>query len=202
MQDEVIRRCPHCGNTAPQRLALEHEFENRELYEEDGSQSDFSLSSRYEARICRTCNELVLYHEDDISRLHVVYPAGRTLHRAIPAEIQGCYEEAGRVRRASPSSYAVLLRRGLEMVCDDRGIKPGTLHARLVELTSRGELPAVLSDMTNIIRDLGNAGAHTARLKVTVPMTWAMDELFRAVVEYVYVAPYSVEAVKKSLERY
>lgn len=96
----------------------------------------------------------------------------------------------------------MLLRRGLEAICDDREAKPGSLHARLAELTSRGEIPAALSEMTTILRNLGNAGAHTSKDKVTVPMTWAMSELFRAVVEYVYVAPSRVESLKKSLQKY
>lgn len=50
MENEVIRHCPHCGNTAPQKLAFEHEYEDREFYDIDGAPADLSLSCRYEAR--------------------------------------------------------------------------------------------------------------------------------------------------------
>lgn len=202
MENEVIRHCPHCGNTAPQKLAFEHEYEDREFYDIDGAPADLSLSCRYKARICSTCEDLILYYDDELSEWSIVFPSKHSLDRAVPSPIRECYEEASRIRRASPFAYAVLLRRGLEAICDDREAKPGSLHARLAELTSRGEIPAALSEMTTILRNLGNAGAHTSKDKVTVPMTWAMSELFRAVVEYVYVAPSRVESLKKSLQKY
>ncbi len=202
MGHEVILHCPHCGNTAPQRFAFGHEYEDRDIYNTDGTLADLSLPCRYEVRICSTCKELILYHGDVISELDVVYPSKHSLDDSVPFAIRECYDEASLIRRTSPSAYAVLLRRGLEAICDDRGAKSGPLHARLGELTSRGEIPAAISEMTAILRNIGNAGAHTNKDTVTVPMTWVMSELFRAVVEYVYVAPSRVESLKKSLKSF
>lgn len=78
----------------------------------------------------------------------------------------------------------------------------GPLHNRLEQLAKRGEIPPVLAEMTTVLRVLGNAGAHNSAQKITVPLTWVMDEFFRAVVEYVYIAPSKLEEFKQELESY
>jgi Domain of unknown function (DUF4145) len=201
MAADVIRYCPHCGNTAPQSLAFRHEYEDSELYNTDGTRADMSFSCTYEARICATCKDLILYHDTEISEMEVVYPRTHSLHVSVPESVRDCYEEAARIRRASPSAYAVILRRALETICDDRDVKSGSLHARLASLSERGEIPPVLSEMSTILRTLGNAGAHASKEKITVPMTWGMDELFRAIVEYVYVAPSRITEFRASMTR-
>jgi hypothetical protein len=75
------------------------------------------------------------------------------------------------------------------------------LHERLKDLVGRGELPSVLAEMTDLLRLLGNAGAHDLRSAVRPPQVWAMDEFFRAVVEYIYVAPAKVKAFRETLTR-
>jgi hypothetical protein len=93
-----------------------------------------------------------------------------------------------------------MLRRALEAVCDDRGVSEGSLQKRLEVLAQRGELPTILSEMTSMLRTLGNAGAHHSSMPITVPMTWGMEEFFRAVIEYVYIAPSKIQEFKKRLQ--
>lgn len=94
-----------------------------------------------------------------------------------------------------------MIRCALEAICDDRDIPRGSLHKRLEELAGRGEIPPRLAEMSTVLRILGNAGAHSSLQSVTVPMTWAMDEFFRAIVEYVYVAPGKLAELSKRLQR-
>jgi len=56
--------------------------------------------------------------------------------------------------------------------------------------------------MTAVLRVLGNVGAHSDSQKITVPMTWGMDDFFRAIIEYVYIAPSRLAEFKKRIERY
>lgn len=202
MSDSVVRHCPHCGNTARQELACEHEFEDRDIYDSDGRRvEDIGLDCSYEVRICTTCRDLILYLETEISNLEVVYPRGHTLDRAVPENVRKTYYEAHKVQKVAPAGYAVLLRRALEALCQDRGVTSGPLAKRLNELVSRGEIPPVLAEATSLLRAMGNAGAHASKDEVTVPMTWKMDKLFRAVVEYVYIAPNRIAEFKKSVAR-
>jgi hypothetical protein len=104
------------------------------------------------------------------------------------------------VQQTAPNAYAVMLRRALEAICRDRGVAKSTLHDSLEELSKRGEIPPILAEMTTVLRQLGNDGAHAASRKVTVPLTWVMDEFFRAVIEYVYVAPGKLANFKARLD--
>ena len=36
----------------------------------------------------------------------------------------------------------------------------------------------MLAEITSVLRSLGNSGAHNTKQRVTVPMTWAMEEFF------------------------
>lgn len=202
MDKDPVLYCPHCGNRAPQRLVFKHNYEDTDLYGSDGSKEEnLSLSCVYHVRVCATCNDLILYYESEVSELEVFYPASHSLHRSVPPAVRQAYEEAARVRNVSPAAYAVLLRRAMEAICEDRGIKDGSLQKRLAELSERGEIPPILSEATDMLRLIGNAGAHNSKERITVPMTWGMNELFKAVVEYVYVAPSRVEEFRASIKK-
>jgi hypothetical protein len=110
--------------------------------------------------------------------------------------------EAAQIQNIAPNAYAVMLRRALEALCDDREIEDGVLQVRLAALARRGEIPPVLAEMTAVLRVLGNAGAHSSAQNISVPLTWGMDDFFRAIVEYVYVAPRKLQDFKQRIERY
>jgi hypothetical protein len=111
------------------------------------------------------------------------------------------YAEAIRIKRNAPNAFAVMLRRALEAVCDDRGVEGGVLARRLKILADRGEMPPLLAEVSDVVRILGNMGAHASEMSVTPPDTWVLDDFFKAIVEYVYVAPSKLKEFKKNLER-
>jgi len=61
-------------------------------------------------------------------------------------------------------------------------------------------VPAVLAEMTDLLCLLRNMGSHDDELPVGPEYVDIIDEFFRAVVEYVYVAPYRVNDVRTQLE--
>jgi Domain of unknown function (DUF4145) len=82
-----------------------------------------------------------------------------------------------------------MIGRALEALCDDKGISSGNLYDRLKSLADKGVIPPVLTEMGSALRLLRNAGAHHSDQEITVPQTWGIDKLFRAIIEYVYIAP-------------
>ena len=88
----------------------------------------------------------------------------------------------------------------MEAICDDRKARAAPLGKRLKELAERGEIPPVLAEMSDVLRTVGNSAAHALQ-PVTQPMTWAIDEFFRRVVEYVYVAPSQLAKFKQELAK-
>jgi len=140
-------------------------------------------------------------HDFDSDDPTLVFPSNVDLDASIPEIVASNYRESKRVQKVSPNSFAVLIRRALEALCDDRGVSSGTLQARLAKLSEKGEIPPVLVEVTDVLRTLGNSGAHNAEQRVTVPMTWQMDKFFRTLVEYVYVAPARLKEFRKSLDK-
>ena len=155
--------------------------------------------------ICATCHGPLLY--DGIWREEygewpaLAYPQRGDLDAAIPRAVRDIYGEAFRIKRSAPRAFALLIRRALEAICDDKKIRSGTLADRLRVLGESGAVPPMLAEMTGVLRTLGNVAAHGSLNGITVPMTWAIDEFFRAVVEYVYVGPSKLSAFRKSLEK-
>jgi hypothetical protein len=195
---EVIRRvafCPHCGNRAPQRHIYTQEYLGQG-YSMDGTLSDDTLPCAYYVAVCETCNEILLYHsfidiveDKDFHRTELIWPDPGVLHQSVPKTIAECYSEAARIKNLTPNAFAVQIRRALEALCDDRGAKKGNLQSRLQDLASRGEIPPVLAEITDVLRLLGNIGAHAADQNIKPGHVPAIDNFFRAIIEYVYVAP-------------
>lgn len=203
--------CPHCGNRAPQRLLLKHDYDHpyRSLVlEEDGnSYSEKEAGSSYFVAVCTTCDEVLLYNHyrhkvsaENFTHADLLYPEGIELERSVPSKVRACYAEAARIRRTAPNAYVVMIRRALEALCDDRGTRQGSLHNRLSELASRGEMPALLVDVTSVLRVIGNTGAHNSEAAVSPDLVWLVDELFRTVLEYVYIAPSRLASFRQRLE--
>lgn len=201
--------CPHCGNTAPQRLAYEQVCATQEYY--NTGDRAFSLEAVYFVAVCETCNEVLVYlskvveHAEeygDFETADLVWPDSGELHNSVPESIRECYREAIRIRSLAPNAFAVQVRRTLEATCDNRGAKPGTLQQRLEDLVAKGQIPPVLAEMTHALRILGNAGAHSTSQSVKPGHVQAIDEFLRAVVEYTYVAPYKIKVFQETLSKF
>jgi len=192
---ETIRRvafCPHCGNRAPQRLIYTQEF----LYHGYPRSASVDIPRAYYVAVCETCNEILIYlsfvgvvEDKDFHCADLIWPDPGVLHRSVPKTIAECYIEAMRIKNLAPNAFAVQIRRALEALCDDRVAKKGALQLRLQDLVSRGEIPPVLAEMTDVLRLLGNIGAHAAYQSIKPIHVLAIDDFFRVIIEYVYVAP-------------
>src|SRR5271166_4209224 len=174
--DTEILVCPSCGNRTPHQLVFQHEHVGT-WYTTDGSvtvSDDGDPASIYSIFECATCHDISLYsHLEPLGfeQATLVYPEGDSLHRSVPAQVASNYSEAKRIQTISPNAFAMLIRRSLEALCDDRGAPPGVLAKRLQALAEKGEIPPVLAEITSVLRSLGNAGAHNTSQRVTVPMT-------------------------------
>jgi hypothetical protein len=205
-----ISFCPHCGNVAPQRLVFKHETNVKEI--DAGGNVELAEPEDYYLVLCETCNEPLLYHVDVDTPYHEPYAPDadndEELDRfyfaerlwpslgippGLPEPVRLCYAEALRLKPVSPSAFAVQIRRGLEAMCDDRGAAKGHLEKRLKDLSSRGEIPPNLVEVTQVLRALGNVGAHDFDAKLNVRDANVINQFFRSIMEYVYVAPHSLK---------
>jgi hypothetical protein len=144
--------------------------------------------------------------EVDTDWPELAYPVPAGFGNEVPRTIHQIYAQAVKCKPEAPLAFAILIRRALEAICDDRGIgkgkgKSANLFRRLEKLVEAEKIPPVLAKMTDVLRTIGNAAAHSGPDEITVPMTWAIDEFFRAIVEYVYVAPAKIAKFEKTVER-
>jgi hypothetical protein len=202
-----IAFCPHCCNQVSQRLIYAQTCEGwvgRSLVDD----VELEVPLTYFVASCSTCNQILLYTligddqgQESFDESNLEYPNPSRLPFFVPESINKVYEEASRIKLSNPDAFAVQIRRALEVLCEDRGAKKGKLQDRLADLVSRGELPAILADAADLLRLLGNMGAHTSNSSVKLSQVDALDNFFRAVIEYMYVAPSRLNALRDSLSR-
>src|SRR5580704_1929168 len=146
-----VAYCPHCGNEAPQRLIHRQSYSEKMWDAKTGEPFEDEPWSSFVAS-CETCGNVLVYdnpgdqtEEMQFSKCDLVYPKTPFLSPVIPRQIATSYAEAFKVRAISPNAFAVLIRRTLEILCNERGLTKGTLAARLKILSDKGELPPILS---------------------------------------------------------
>ena len=208
-----VEFCPHCGNKTPHRLVYHHEANASSITIENQPQDE--LPGEYFLAACETCDRALLYYfgqdvievylgaddEEDLFQLSVLVWPMRGVPPSLPEPVSHCYQDALRIKQISPSAFVVQVRRALEALCDDRQAIRGKLHKRLQYLKEKGEIPPTLAEMTDVIRLLGNVGAHETDQgqELTPSEASVVDDFFRALVEYIYVAPKRLEEYRTSL---
>lgn len=204
---EVKIRCGHCGNFAPMRGTLDRcgvvDQYNKDLkmIVEEGPV--------FELLHCPSCNGVVLregyhadyYSEEDAAYRKVIYPPTDRTPSGLPRGVGNAYEAAVRVRTVDANAYAVLLGRVLDKVCEDRKADGQTLFNKLQNLAERGEIPGNLAEMAQSLRQLRNVGAHADLGELTAEEIPFLDDLCRAILEYVYSAPTLIAKAQATLEK-
>jgi len=161
----------------------------------------------YQLVKCPACGKLQLwsYHfhssDDDTPVYKTLFPAASKTPLGLPPEIQKEYEAALQVRNISPNAYGVLMGRILEMVCEDRKAAGGFLGQKLADLAKRNEIPSKLVAVANNFKDLRNLGAHAALGSLTAGEVPILEDLSRAILEYVYSAPFLADQAEKRLKQ-
>jgi hypothetical protein len=205
--------CPHCCNRAPQTAIATHACSEVVWFEDDERDEEFDFEGTYFLATCGTCQQLLLYWKQGdpaeegpsgaieyFRNSSLVWPKSAVLEKPVPPIVADIYREAAVVKRLSPNSFAVQIRRALEAVCADKGASGRSLYEMLTELGRRGDLPPVLAEMTDVLRLLGNVGAHASDRTVRPSQVDALDEFFRAVIEYVYIAPAKLHSFRDKLK--
>jgi Domain of unknown function (DUF4145) len=217
-----ISFCPHCGNVAPQRLVYEHETTAKEIDAAgDLMEVTPTEAAGYYLAVCETCDAPVLYFYDggapvvepyipqsevedeqpDFYYADRVWPVHR-VPAGLPDKVKQSYLGALRLKPVSPNAFALHIRICLEALCDDRGASKGRLEKRLKELAFKGEIPPTLAKITDVLRALGNVGAHDYETHLSAYDASAIDRFFRSVLEYVYVAPNLIRAYRNSAKNF
>lgn len=202
-------RCQHCGNRTP------HKF----LHDETLTLGHPEESPPFEDRRwvllkCSTCRKVCLLGDSlptsnpggshleqaGVHELRLLWPEVE-LPSTVPTRVEAAYEEALSVKHHSANAFANQIRKSLEAVCEDRNAEGDNLHNMIGNLKAKGEIPAPLGDMTDLIRMVGNAGSHATEFDVDWRFVEPMDDFFRTVVRYIYELPSQIEQVQNEYDR-
>jgi hypothetical protein len=208
MKDKTVRHCWHCNNTTLHEVVFT--YSSPALWDhvvdpyEDASQIEEIEPIRYYVLECSTCKDFALvggFVTELPEKLHdypVLYPESREFPSCVPKDIRKAYIEAIEIRLRAPNAFAGQIRKALEILCNEQNASGKTLAEKLRSLVAKGVLPATLAEMTDIIREIGNAGVHAIG-SVSFLDTGLIDDFFRSIVEYVYVAPDQIRSIRERL---
>jgi hypothetical protein len=201
-----VLNCGHCGNKV-RLIMLSHQMvkalEAHPIWE-----FDVEVHSTYTLCKCPVCEKITVRRDDDYSwagdekiRTNYLYPFQPELPKKLPSAVRRAYHEARAVKPQSANAYAVLLGRLLEAVCDDRGAKGEDLYKRLKDLAERGEIPAQLGQLAQRLRELRNVGAHAKQGELTAAHVPILDNMTRALLDYLYAVPSYLETAEDQLNQ-
>ena len=204
----AMRKCEHCENKAPMLFATT--YSQVDSHEEDGGQFPHYWEEGYIYQLleCPACKGVILqryyFHDHmdaEAEEPQTLYPVAQGLMDGLPQTVERAYESARRVRNIDPNAFGVLLGRVLEAVCKDRGATGDTLYKRLEFLATRGDIPRNLVDIAHSLRQLRNVGAHGDLGELTSREIPLLEDLTRAILEYVYRAPLLAKRAAERVEK-
>ncbi len=206
--------CMHCGNNAPHKIVFQKDFVSDYIEDEDEClRTPVAWGVDYLVE-CQTCSRLSFYEnlDCDLANLansfytsKLVWPVANieVFSSEVPKSILSIYSEASRIKFLAPNAFAVMIRRALEAVCLDQGVtKHTTLHKSLQELAKQGKLPPLLGEVTDVIKTIGNAGAHAISPPIFNYHVSVIDDFFRVIMEFLYIAPNKLKKFKEEAEKY
>ncbi len=201
-------RCDHCGNSAPMEIVADYSGV-RSYNDNPRSYLSWEAGNVYELLRCPACDSVTLqsfYWHDmamDPSEIEfkTLYPSGVDRPVGLPDSLARAFDAAQKVRNIDANAYGVLLGRVLELVCQDRNATGKNLGNKLGNLASKGEIPKKLVGVANGLQDLRNVGAHPTLGELTPAELPILDRLCRAILEYVYSAPYIAQQAETCFQR-
>ena len=199
--------CGHCGNLAPLEIVAQYHRAMHEPNPEPDPYEDMygvppearfwedpSDGWHYELLLCRACKQVTLrerywfdYREEE--RTDTLYPPQAIKTYYLPEKVREAYNAARKARAIDANVYALLLGRTLEAVCEDREIKGKNLYEKLEALSKKGEIPENLVKVAHGLRSMRNIGAHKPFEGLSAQEMPLLDDLSKAILEYIYVAP-------------
>jgi len=198
--------CPHCGNETIQEVIYFTEAMDQG-YSTISPYDIIEYTSNYYIAKCKTCKCISLFsdtefHENqgDLREAFICYPQQKNLDDDIPEVIIQTYRRAKRIQAIESTAFAVMIRRGLEFICKDKKATGNTLKEQLEDLSKNSIIPKNLAEMGDILRFLGNIGAHATTYELDKTEVQALDDFFIAMLEYVYIAPAKIYRLRESIK--
>lgn len=194
-----ILLCQHCGNKTSHTI-IEKGLEKEKAEFEDGVVFDIDHYLWFTK--CDNCNRYSLFYclDDNPDESSCLWPNERQIDQAVPEKINIAYKEAIKVKKISKIAFIILIRRSLEILCKHEKANGKDLYNKIIKLGELGIIPQKLTDMADLIRLLGNEGAHKTEITISDYEIDLLDEFFLVIIEYVYIAPEKIRKLKNKIK--
>lgn len=198
--------CSHCGNKAPMLIVAKHS--KIESYDDETSNITWDAGPFWEILECPSCERILFrkgyWHEylseETGPEYEILYPNVPEHIRGLPKKISKAYEASQKVKSIDSNAYAVLLGRVLDLVCIDKNAEGDSLYERLKDIAEKDIMPQQLADMAHGLRQLRNIGAHADLGELTPAEVPILENLSKAILEYVYSAPALIQIVQSKID--
>lgn len=207
MAEKIVLLCPHCGNTTSFSIAAEGSqptvisIENQER----------TTWTTWRVLLCLTCLRPIL--ERDVQKVNgpigtrpargatpeMLYPVTQPSLDHLPPVIRRMYEETLRIEKRSPRACLVMSNLTLEAVCEHEKVKGDSLAERLSHLGEIDRIPKPLAALTSQLPAFRQSEPHLAEEEITQEEVAEVLDFIGAVLEYLYIAPAKVQALRKRL---
>jgi len=135
------RRCPHCRNIVTLERVSHHVQTDHMVNEE---YITWNEGNGYEMWECPACHgiELRSYFWADMIepqdiKYKTLYPSVSKIPLGLPANIKKQFISALKVRNLDANAYGVLMRRVIEMACEDKGATGHFLNEKIKDLAAK-----------------------------------------------------------------
>ncbi|GJD22819.1 hypothetical protein RIVM261_077750 [Rivularia sp. IAM M-261] len=203
-------KCRHCGNYAPMHIVAKYYLSLNGEPIASYYYSEPEEGYHYSLLLCLACKEVTLQryylHEfmdemdEESIKVETIYPPEGLKLYHFPHKVQQAYEAALKVRAINANAYATLLGCMLEVVCEDRKAQGKNLYEKFKFLADKGEIPVNLVGVVDGLRKLRNIGTHEPVEGLTSEEIPILDNLSKAILEYIYIAPHLAEQAEMLLE--
>ena len=196
--------CGHCNNISPMEIVGKVDDT---VYEEEDDGPGGTQGNIYEVLRCPACSKITIveyfWHDfmdsqDDVS-YEILFPLKEPFPQGLPGNIYRAYEAADKIKVIDAEIYAIALRKVLELVCEDKKAKGHFLANKLQDLATRNEIPSNLVKVAQGLKEFGNIGAHAGIGDFSPKDIPIAAALCRAILEYIYSAPYIASIAEAKL---
>ena len=161
-----IGMCPHCSTARPSlRMAIHHRMSTSQFVSRDYTGEHYSAWATF---VCSVCGGAVLavqeLRTDGREGLYSVsstktYPAARTVASDIPERPRNYLSQAIH-SLAQPDGAAMLAASAVDAMFKERGLKDGTLYARIQQARDGGLITPDMADWAHEVRLGANDSRH------------------------------------------
>lgn len=194
--------CSHCRKPAAQRLLFCAPYAAA-FWAPDGA--EIEEHGRTYIATCNECGQIILYDDlgECLSKVdyqsgNICYPPMEWRHSSVPSVVREAYEVAMQFQAGEPAAFVSRALSALNSVCDDQGVDARTLRDRIRKMSDRGQIPDALANFADRLISKVEGPALSADQLIHAMHVLLFDQLVRAMIEHVYVAPAKLQDLAES----